>query len=945
VLDGPLDVGDPDGQGTSGAPGTPRRRRRLVTAVGAIAAIGVGAALVAPNGDGATRPTVTSLGPSGASGGTAAAGGPTTAADAGEDRSSPAIGYLIDPDAAAAAGLVPVGGLSPSRPAADPPGRLRLWATQGASRTSGTWLAVQRVDETAPAAMQDAARVAIGDTDALVVVEPDGVVSLTVSTTDGGTAVLTAYGIAPTDLVDLAAELRATTAEGEAGVLSSRPAGAFGPLRLLLDRPSTGHGLAEDLLRSGLGATAFYRDVAGRIVSVTTAPHDTERDGVLAPFVLRGLGTDGSRDRIMSRGAVGLADHPALGAQHVVVFTDGRSTVRLSSTRSDVDLVALAAATEAGDDAQWRAVQSRGRGFVDGRGVGYTSAGTGTFTDGASWTFSFAQGPSWASFFVAEGDGTGTVAELYLDRAPCASVTTRSATTVACVRPTTGTATSLRVGTGGAAVAFEPVGGGWSIAVARVDERGPLPLAEVTDGRPGVMLGRTGGDVDGWSAWAALDPSAGDGPDDAADRTGWVPAQGIPGLTPLAAPAGPAPEPIGTLEIWGTSDASRTTGTWLAIATAAGGAAPPAAEAGIRVRIDVDRGGPIAAILQTAPDGVHSLSWSAIGGGAVTMVARGITPDRMLILAAGVRVDGRPASGLPTPLLATAPSADDGIALAELAHVPVTTLAAGYLGLLDSAAWTWFIDERAMVQVRLGVEPASPANDLAARLLTGPVDPRDPVIDETTRATLGPHVVIGSIHGEPAWRVLRMRIGDDVVTVLSRLPLATIAASLGELRRATAAEWTDLQAALATWRSTAATETRAIGESTDGASTDGASTDGASTDGASTDGASTDGGGRWSVHLLDVIGLTVVEDASGAWGLTLAPSSDDPIHVVRTVERTFVVALLPEAGAASALQVTIEGEEPLLVPLSASVTSASTWVGAAYAVAAADEATIRVELV
>ncbi len=923
-----LAIVDGDDAGPGAVRGGPRwrRRRRVLTAVGVVAAVGVGAALVAPNGDEAAVPTVTSFPTSGTTGGT------TTTAPAGPSATGSAVGYVLDPAVAAAAGFVPVGGLSPSTPPPEPAGRMRLWATQGASRTSGTWLAIQWSDEPAPAAAQDAARVAVGGgsdsggtagVDALVVVEPDGVVSLTEPTPAGGSVMLTSYGIGPTDLVGLAATLRSTAPAREAGVLSAQPYGGAGPLRLLLDRPSTARGLGDDLLTVGLEATAFYRDDAGRIVSVTTSPLDRERESVLAPFVLRGLGADGTRARIVAHGDVGLSDHPALGALHVVTFTEHTRTVRVSSTRADVDLVGLAGAAVVGDEDAWDDVQARGGGFVDGRGIPYVSAGTGTFADGASWTLSLASGPLWGSFFVAEGDGTGTVAELYLDRSPCASVTTRSATTVACVRPTTDIETQLLVGEAVESVPFEATGSGWSIAVVRVAEIGPLSLVETGDGRS-VTLGRTGGDADGWARWATFDPIAEDqsGGADAVDDTGWVVDGGIPGLAPIGLTTGQGAEPAGTLAIWGTPDATRATGTWVAIATARGEFGPAAAEDAVRVRMEDPDGNEIRALLQTSPDGVSSLRWTTVDGGAATAVARGIDLDRLFALAAGLQIGDDPTTGLATPLLAVAPTADDGTPLAELSRQPTSGLAPGYLGLDLGTRWTVFVDDVGAFQAEIAVDEVSAVDDVAARLLLGPSPAADPPVDlAAVRATLGAGVLIGTIPGEPAMRVLRARLGDTVVTIVSRLPLTTVEAALGGLRPATADEWSDLLAAGSAWLSSVSVEPSTIG------------------------GGFTGDGSQWSSAMQDMLGIVSAQDTSGAWSLALEPSTDQPIHIVRTIDRTFVVAVLPAPGAATALQVTTGGAAPVLVPLSPSASGLSSWVGAAYAVDAADEATIRVELV
>ena len=908
--------------------GTGGRQWQAVGVLGAVLALGVGVAVLAPSGDDAGSPPTTSPASPTTVDATAAqdTGGTTGSADSVDtDGGRPGrepVGDVLDPDAAAAAGRVAGGGLSPSAPRAAPSGRLRLWATQDASRNGGTWLAVQRSDEPPAAALQDAAAVTVDGVaePALVLVEPDGVVSLVIPAADGSTLRLTAYGIAPDDLAELAGALSTSTPAGEGTILSAQPYGNFGPMRLLMDRPSTGQGLTQDYLTEGIAATAFYRDAAGRIVSVTTSPRDGELEGILAPFALRDVSGNGASGRLVTTGDVGLGDHPTLGAQHVATFWQDGWTVRLASSRDDVDLIGLARATVVGDDEMWQAVQARGRGFVDGRGIRYTTAGSGTFADGAAWTLSLAAGPPWASFFVAEGDGTGTFAELYLDRAPCAAITTREATTVACVRPTADVAVSLEIGQAVLAP-FEPTDAGWSIAVARTDQLGPLPILEIAEGREPVTLGRTGGDPAGWDQWAAIDPSWPGAPRDATAGS-WLVDGGVPGLTAVGTSSGQRAEPIGTLVLLGTPGASRTSGTWVAIATAVDTGEVPIGEDAIRVLIDLGDDTSVAGMLQTSPDGVSTLQWTMVDGRAAVMVARGLTQQRLLALAASVRNDGRPGSGTPSPLLELAPTADDGTPLAELARVPVVGTSLADLALGELWDPTTYVDVDGRVAFVVGASRASLAADVVAGFLLAPLGADDAAIDMApVAAQASTRPLVGAAPGWEGVPVVRWRVGDDVVTVVALAPLDSVIPALGASVRA-ATE--DERVALLTAAGDVPllpSDTTVLGRGV------------------------TDGGSDWTVQLMDTTGLVGIARTDAAAWRTLEPSAERPIRVLRTLTETIVVALLPEAGDATALEVTIEGQGPKLLPLVPSASGLTTWVGAAYVVDAADEATLHVTLV
>lgn len=905
---GPAAGGAGDTDDTDGARPTSRRRRRITAGFGTLAAIGVVAAMVSPNDDGAT-----SL-PSPA---TAAVPSSTSP----DDTDPATAGYLIDPEVATAAGFTPLGGLSPRDPSDELAGRLRLWITPGATRTTGTWVAVQRSPEPLDA-LQDAARVTVGDTVGLLVVEPDGIATLATSSADGGSLVLTSRGFVSSDLRALAAELRTVAPEDEAGTIAAhRAAGNRQLLGLVIDRDSIGMGLTPDVLTTGVTSSAFYRDEAGRFVSITTSALDPERDGVLAPFVLRDLRFTARGERELASGAVGLPDHPLLGELHVISWTEDGVTVRVASTRSDVDLAALAAGARAGSDDEWRAVQARARGFVGGRNTQYAPAAAGELDDGSTWTVDIADGPSWANLFVSGTDGTAATAELYLDRTPCASITSATATVVACVRPATDADEQLHVGDDGIGTPFAPTGTGWSVAVARVTAVGPLSLVLTTAGAAPTTLGRVGGDAASWAAWddAAIPPD-GRVPTATATPTGYVVDGGIAGTSALGGVHTGPDSPIGTLAIWATPGASRDSGTWFAAAvTASAGPAPVALDA-TRVRFETDDGEPAeTALLSTASDGVVTLQWSPDAGGQAIVVASGIAIDRVIDLAAGVHVDDL-TSGPAVPLLDAAPTTDAGEPLGEVARVPVATIAAGYLAIGGGEQWTGYASPDGRQQLMIGVRDAPIVEDTAIRLLLGPLGADDASIQREVHVG-GLDVLSGSIDGQPELRVVRWRDGDRVITVLSRLPVAQIVDDLRGAHPATDDEWSALLNAALDWTGSVENQSTTIGAGV------------------------TARGAFWSVNLTDRFGSAQLRGGDTLAAAPLEPDPTRPVRVYRSVDTTFVLAVLPEPGDVAGLSVTIGDSTPQIVPLTASTSGLTSWAGAAYAFDATSEGDISIALV
>jgi len=166
----------------------------------------------------------------------------------------------------------------PFRAEAQPAGTFELWASPGASRAQGTWVAVQQlpwvVGGSAPGR-----RIAVGDGTG-VIEDGDTVTVLTWSPDDGSTITVTARGLTVDQLVTVA-EL---SARGDAQLLGET---LFDGMSPVLERPTVNDRLDEELFTRSRSTSTFVRPDDHSTVVVESAPIDPDEEALLG-FVLDG---------------------------------------------------------------------------------------------------------------------------------------------------------------------------------------------------------------------------------------------------------------------------------------------------------------------------------------------------------------------------------------------------------------------------------------------------------------------------------------------------------------------------------------------------------------------------------------------------------------------------------------------------------------------------------
>ena len=198
----------------------------------------------------------------------------------------------------------------PIRAEAQPAGTFELWATPGASRAQGTWVAVQQLPWVVGGSVPGR-RIAVGDGTG-VIDEGDTVTALTWSPDDGSTITVTAHGLTVGQLVTVA-EL---SARGDAQLLGET---LFDGMSAVLDRPTVSDVLDEELFTRSRSTSTFTRPDDHRTVVVESAPIDPDEEALLR-FVV-----DGDRGTLDVYGS----------RTSVITFRDGTTRVIV---RSDLSL-------------------------------------------------------------------------------------------------------------------------------------------------------------------------------------------------------------------------------------------------------------------------------------------------------------------------------------------------------------------------------------------------------------------------------------------------------------------------------------------------------------------------------------------------------------------------------------------------------------------------------
>ena len=405
--------------------------------------------------------------------GDATTGGATgPAADPPLDPNEATDGYLLDP-VLLPAGWRSEGGLSPMtvatqqehraedvaagderRVAHERNGWLELWATPAATRTTGSWFAVQYTPGARPFAVQDAARISLGRRVGLLTTSSDGVSSM--SFADGqATATITWFGWSQAAIVEMAS----TITFGRSGKPHFADTGFQSAHVQLLARRSFGVDLEQDLFMTDVVSTAHYREdatsgVAGTI-DITTRRADPDLDVVLASFVVSSPMVISQPSTIfMPIGAdsvfSGDVHYPAASAPqnlHLVQWTVGDLTVQLATTIRTEQLFTdfPLGLVGPGTVGAWQR-QQLGIGtstFVQRPSV---DLGSGALPDGGVWQMNVQPDIGWVNAFVTSPDQSrGIVVQMDLGFRACGTAASKDTTIIFCLRPAELGAAALRV--------------------------------------------------------------------------------------------------------------------------------------------------------------------------------------------------------------------------------------------------------------------------------------------------------------------------------------------------------------------------------------------------------------------------------------------------------------------------------------------------------------------
>lgn len=380
----------------------PNRWSTILAVFAIVALIAAGVVAAAPwNGSGDAAPTPTSDPDAAIGGSTApdAATGTTTAADATSstlDSSPMTGGYLVDPAHLPDGFEVEWASLPSGGAGSLAEGWLELWATPSATRTSGSWLAI----ETVPYPLggygsigPSAVRTAVGDGVGLLATDATGVVTLQVQIGDSTTVTLTSHGETVEELVRLATGLSVD----EDGLPVHADTGFQDGYELVASVPGHGWGLAAELFDHQL-STASYVTPDGRRLVVTTLRADSFTDRTLYDFLLAPVPDDPltGPQTFWAEGdltlVVGVLD---VLPGTTVEWTVDETTVLLSGNLPTIDLIDLVEAVRTGSRDEWRALYGAGLERSEANNPGELRIGPaiaeGTLVSGGTWQMSLSR--------------------------------------------------------------------------------------------------------------------------------------------------------------------------------------------------------------------------------------------------------------------------------------------------------------------------------------------------------------------------------------------------------------------------------------------------------------------------------------------------------------------------------------------------------------------------
>jgi hypothetical protein len=353
--------------------------------------------------------------------------------------------------------------------------------------------------------------------------------------------------------------------------------------------------------------------------------------------------------------------------------------------------------------------------------------------------------------------------------------------------------------------------------------------------------------------------------------------------------------PIAHLDIWATPEADRSTGTWLAIAATsyADGQTDLLADASV-----VDIGG-IPGLVALDRDDVTIVTWRPREGVRIALASHGMALDRLLATAAGIGTVGN------TITYAGAPAADDGTPLDRIIDEDRSSgdIGAQVVQLAERVAV--YQDSSGTTSLVVGTRKAEATDETITRFLLATATTKGDITVSRRVKVNGLDVAVGSLSLSPGANVVQWRAGDDWITVIGTVPIDRLIRSLRTGRMATEEEWDALvEQAYEPDPSPAEDPVFA------------------------TIGSGTVAGSGWGAALSEQAGYLVLRSDAFYFSERVEPDPEQPVSVYRSVEATFVVAIVDEPSSDSLL-VEHAGGDPITVPLVP--IPGGTWSGAVAA--------------
>ncbi|MEK7425257.1 MAG: hypothetical protein AAB131_15610 [Actinomycetota bacterium] len=277
--------------------------------------------------------------------------------------------------------------------------RIDLWATPGATRTTGRWMAISSMIGQAgyEPLVADAIRLDVAGGPALLTAAGDATFSLLFTGADGTPYEIVGFGLTLDELVHVAGTVTMDHSTIVYGGLDA-PGGPLDPLDQLISTSSPWGGLGGAFGGFAEASSDYYDSRAERFVFVQRGPVTPGTD-VLASFVLSGggmsnLGPGGSMTIVTTAGdartiAVGvLSNAPGGSPQSVVRFVeDGQQITLLGWGTSLSALVELASRVHQATSEEWTrlVIESQQAFNVGSPNSTVTQLGGGTLADGRAW--------------------------------------------------------------------------------------------------------------------------------------------------------------------------------------------------------------------------------------------------------------------------------------------------------------------------------------------------------------------------------------------------------------------------------------------------------------------------------------------------------------------------------------------------------------------------------